>query len=159
MENARIKIIHYSWWIGGIIGIIIGLSRADGRINTYGNMFIGGLMGGIVGGCILGYIIDLIKDSETAEKIAKKIGEFKEEKELIAETKDSLNEYNEAKHRFQFLSKETLIQKYRIYESENISDMQRLALEEELVKRGVLPHSPMHEKLDKMKSLFKDMKE
>jgi len=33
--------------------------------------------------------------------------------------------------------------------------MQRLALEEELVKRGVLKHSPMHEKLEKIKEHFK----
>ena len=87
--------------------------------------------------------------------MTQKIGEIKQEKELIQQTKDSLKDYNDAKQRFQYLSNETLLEKFQKYVSLEVSDMERLALEEELVERGVLTHSPMHEKLDKIIEHFK----
>lgn len=156
MENSKVKLASYTWWICGIIGLLIGLAKADGRINSYEIMAFAGISNGIFWGWLLGFIIDKIKDSSTVETISKKIEEIKEEKEIIKQTKDSLGEYNDAKHRFQFLSEDTLISKFKEYEDANKSDMTRLALEEELVKRGVLSHSPMHEKLEKLKTMFKE---
>lgn len=153
--STKVKVASYSWWICGILGLFIGLAKADGRINGYGVMAFAGVVNGIVWGWLLGFIIDKIKDSSPVQNISQKIEESKQEQELIKQTKQSLNEYNDAKHRFQFLSDETLIEKFKSYVDEDITDMQRLALEEELVKRGLLKHSPMHEKLEKIKEQFK----
>lgn len=153
MDN-KVKVVSYTWWICGIIGLMIGLAKADGRINTYGVMAFAGIVNGVFWGWILGLIIDKIKDSAAVVTITKKIEEIKEEQEVIKQTKESLDEYNDSKHRFQFLSDETLITKYKEYEEQDKSDMIRLALEEELVKRGILSHSPMHEKLEKLRTMF-----
>lgn len=154
MENSKFKIASYTWWIFGIVGLIIGLSKADGRINSYEMMAFAGIANGVFWGWLLGFIIDKIRDSSTVETITKKIEKMKVENEAINQTKQSLDEYHDAKHRFQFLSEDTLIAKYKEYEDANKSDMIRLALEEELVKRGILDHSPMHEKLEKLKTMF-----
>jgi len=153
--SAKVKVASYTWWICGILGLFIGLAKADGRINGYGVMAFAGVVNGIVWGWLLGFIIDKIKDSSPVQNISQKIEESKQEQELIKQTKQSLNVYNDAKHRFQFLSDETLIEKFKSYVGEDVTDMQRLALEEELVKRGLLKHSPMHEKLEKIKEHFK----
>ncbi|HZK06917.1 MAG TPA: hypothetical protein VFC92_01835 [Bacteroidales bacterium] len=155
MGSSKIKIAHYTWWICGIIGLFIGLAQADGRINGYGIMGVAGIVNGVVFGWLIGFIIDKIKEFSPVQNMTQKIGEIKQEKELIQQTKDSLKDYNDAKQRFQYLSNETLLEKFQKYVSLEVSDMERLALEEELVERGVLTHSPMHEKLDKIIEHFK----
>lgn len=149
------KVASYTWWICGILGLFIGLAKADGRINGYGIMAFAGIVNGVFWGWLLGFIIDKIKDSSPVQNISQKIEESKQEQEILKQTRHSLNEYNDAKHRFQYLSDETLIDKFKTFVDEDITDMQRLALEEELVKRGILKHSPMHEKLEKIKEHLK----
>lgn len=153
--KSNVRVANYTWWICGILGLFIGLAKADGRINGYGIMAFAGIANGMFWGWLLGFIIDKIKDSSPVQNISQKIEEVKQEKEIVQQTKNSLNEYNDAKHRFQYLSEETLVEKYKSYVTDDITDMQRLALEEELVKRGKLSHSPMHEKLEKIKEHFK----
>lgn len=87
----------------------------------------------------------------TKEKINNKINEYNTSKTV---NKD-LNTYSESKHNFKYLSDENLLKKYEIFKSSNKFDMERLALEEELVERKLIPYSPMHEKTDKIKSNLK----
>lgn len=155
MESSKVKVAHYTWWICGILGLLIGLAKADGYINGYGIMAFVGIVNGVIWGWLLGFIIDKIKDSTPVQNISQKIEEIKQEKELVQNTKNSINEYNDAKHRFQYLSDETLFEKFQSYVEDDISDVERLALEEELVKRGILTHSPMYEKLEKIKEYLK----
>ena len=79
----------------------------------------------------------------------------KENKTIIENAKSSLAKYNDARHRFQYLSNETLIHKYQTSDIDNCDNMEQLALEEELVKRNILNHSPMHEKMEKINNYFK----
>lgn len=153
MEKARFKFADYTPWFGCIIGLFVGLSKADGYTNKYEIMGAIGVINGIIFGWILGFVIDKIRESSAA--VTNKVNDTQEQQKLVKRAKVSLVEYNEAKHRYQFLSNATLIEKFEDYKTRDVSDMQRLALEEELVKRGVLDYSPMHEKLDKLNTLFK----
>jgi len=155
MEKARSKFADYTPWFGCIIGLFVGLSKADGYTNKYEIMAAIGVINGVVLGLILGLIIDKIRESAAVAAITTKVNDIQEQQELVKRTKASSVEYNEAKHRYQFLSNATLTEKFEEYKTADVSNMQRLALEEELVKRGVLEYSPMHEKLDKLNTLFK----
>jgi len=88
--KSNLKIAQYSWWIGGILGLFIGLAKADGRINGYGMMAFAGVTNGIVWGWLLGFIIDKIKVSTPVQTISQKIEEVKQEKEIFEQTKHSL---------------------------------------------------------------------
>jgi len=159
MDNQdveKVKVAHYSWWICGILGLIIGLSSTDNSTDS-GLMAFVGITNGLFWGWIIGLIIDRIRDSETVKTISVKISDMKDQHSNFQETKSSINEYNDAKNRYQYLSDETLLDKYKIYLVENESDITRLALEEELVKRNLLSHSPMHEKIDKIKNKKSDL--
>ena len=149
-NTDRTKVAHHSWWICGLLGLIIGLSSS----NDKGMMVFIGVSNGLFWGWILGLIIDKVRESTTLKTIEDKIEEFKENQSVVEQTKISLAEYSDAKNRFQYLSNETLTEKFKSYVDQDKSDMTRLALEEELVRRGILDHSPMHEKLDKIKSKF-----
>ena len=147
------KFIKYTWWICGIIAFIIGLSVDP----AYNNLALTSILGGATGagvGALIGGILDEMFSSPTAKKISLKINEKLEEKEAVKISKRSIDEYNDAKNRFQYLSDETLESKLNELRLIQGSEMQQLALEEEMVRRGLLSHSPMHEKLDKIKSHF-----
>lgn len=157
MDKTNQKIAHTTWWVFAIIGIIIGLINSDSSYRDsqpIAYAFIG-LVNGALIGWVFGYIIDLAKNSSTVQNISKKIEEEKENKTIIENAKSSIAKYNDAKHRFQYLSSETLIQKYEVSNIENCDNMEQLALEEELVKRNILNHSPMHEKIEKINEYFK----
>jgi hypothetical protein len=66
-----------------------------------------------------------------------------------------MQEYNEAKSRFKYLSNDVLLNKYKEYQENKLEDMIRLALEEELVERKLITHSPMHNKLDAIMTKMK----
>ena len=153
--KSNVKIASYTWWICGILGLFIGLSEADGRINRYDLMALAGIFNGIIWGWLIGFIIDKIKDSSLVHNISQKIKEVKQDKEIVQQKVNSLEDYNDAKHRFQYLSDDTLVDKYKSYFTNDIIDMERLALEEELVKRGILNYSPSHEKLEKVRKHLK----
>lgn len=157
MEKNNQKIAHTTWWIFSIIGVIIGLINSDSSYRDsqpIAYAFLG-LVNGALIGWFFGYIIDQIKNSSTVQHISKKIEEDKENKTIIENAKSSLAKYNDARHRFQYLSNETLIHKYQTSDIDNCDNMEQLALEEELVKRNVLNHSPMHEKMEKINNYFK----
>lgn len=155
--NTKVKVASFTWWIFSLIGLFIGLANSDAQYVDSQPIVMGfvGIVNGALIGWLFGFIIDKIKDSRAVQNIFQKVEDTKKEKEILIQTNYSLNEYNDAKHRFQFLSDETLIEKYKSYVDVDVSDMQRLALEEELVKRKIIKHSPMHEKIEKVMELLK----
>lgn len=88
------------------------------------------------------------KSKEVAKKIKVKIEQRKENHELNKKIRTDISEYQELKNSFQYFSDNKLLNIYReIQDNKKNSNMEQLALEEELVKRKLITHSPMHEKL------------
>lgn len=88
------------------------------------------------------------KSKEVAEKIRVKIEQKRKEKELDYKIKSDIQYYKESKNSFQYFSDDNLLSIYEEFKSgTKDSNMEQLALEEELVKRKLIDHSPMHEKL------------
>lgn len=159
MENnqKQIKVINYTWWLFMILGIIIGLAKSDSRYiysapSTYALI---GASNGLVFGALIGYLIDQIRKSSVVQKVAKNIEEQKTERELNRNVQNSLNAYKDSVHSFQYLSNQTLLDKFQNEQQDKDDNMVRLALEEEMVKRGLIEYSPTHEKIDKLKDYFK----
>lgn len=82
----------------------------------------------------------------------KEIQEVKRSEREVAKTNAS---YQDAKNRFKYLSDEYLKSKYEEYQTTGEEDVILLAIEEELVERGIINYSPMHEKLDLLKHKYK----
>jgi hypothetical protein len=157
-EQKEVKAISYTWWIAMIIGIIIGLTNSDSRYvdsQPIAEAFKWGLMGALFGS-LLGYIIDQTRKSTVVQNISKTIENQKMDKELRSGVQNSMKNYQNSSHHFQFLSDETLLSKYQKNQSNMLTEMDRLALEEELVKRGLIKFSPTHEKIEKISELFED---
>ena len=145
---------RYLWLIFGIIGALINLSNADSRYQD--SQPIGMALSGFFLGALLGFILSLIIDSISNSKtINEGVAVYKEKKKFKESYIESMGDYNNAKESYQYLSNETLLTKYSNYLKENKSDMIRLALEEELVKRKLIEYSPMHEKMENIKKNFK----
>lgn len=88
------------------------------------------------------------KSKEVTKNIKIKLEEKKQENLLNENIKMSMREYQESKNSFQYFSDSSLLNIYEQSENETKnSNMEQLALEEELVKRKLIDHSPMHEKL------------
>lgn len=140
-----------------IIGIIIGLANSDSR---YGDSqplayaFLGATNGAVLG-ALFGYVIDRIRESTVVKKVAENIENQKAEREINRNVLNSMTNYKDAVHRFQYLSNQTLLEKFQNEETNEVDHMERLALEEEMVKRGLIEFSPMHEQLEKIKDLYK----
>lgn len=87
------------------------------------------------------------KSKEVTRNIKNKLEQKKQEISLNENIKMSMREYQESKNSFQYFSDNRLLNIYE--QSQNgtkNSNMEQLALEEELVKRKLIDHSPMHEK-------------
>lgn len=68
--------------------------------------------------------------------------------------KANMSMYENAKKTFQYFSSEKLVEIYENAKTEDKEDFEILALEEELVRRKILAHSPMHEKLYHIRKFF-----
>jgi len=97
------------------------------------------------------------KSKEIAKNVKVKIEQKKQENVLNESIKSNMREYQEAKNSFQYFSDDRLLNIYAQFQNgTKSSNMEQLALEEELVKRKMIDHSPMHEKLYAInKELFK----
>jgi uncharacterized membrane protein YraQ (UPF0718 family) len=111
---------------------------------------------------IMSIVISLIlagadKSKEVAKNIKVKFEQKKQENELNKSIQSNMKEYQESKNSFQYFSDDRLLNIYNQFENgTKKSNMEQLALEEELVKRNLIDHSPMHEKLYAInKELFK----
>lgn len=157
-NEQKVKAISYTWWIGMIIGAIVGLAYSDSRyIDSQPVMeaFKGGFFGALLG-ALLGYLIDQISNSTGSVNISEKFENKSLEQNLMNETQASLRNYQDSVHHFQFLSDETLISKYENIESRNLTKMEKLAIEEELVRRKLIKFSKSHEKIEKIKEIFEN---
>lgn len=97
------------------------------------------------------------KSKKVAKNIKGKIEQRKQENALNENIKMNMREYHDSKNSFQYFSDSRLLNIYDQFQNGiKNSNMEQLALEEELVKRKLLDHSPMHEKLYAInKELFK----
>ncbi len=96
------------------------------------------------------YIIDyaFTGAKKTKEVIKEKVKERIQDNQTKKHMKYNLHKYNQAKSSFQFFSDDKLISLFEeSSKNQPNEDAEQLALEEELVKRGLIDHSPMHEKL------------
>lgn len=88
------------------------------------------------------------KSKEVTRNIKIKMDQKKQENSLNENIKMSMREYKESKNSFQYFSDNRLLNIYEQFQNgTKNSNMEQLALEEELVKRKLIDHSPMHEKL------------
>ena len=88
------------------------------------------------------------KSKEVTQNIKQKIEKKKQENLLNENIKMNMREYQESRNSYQYFSDINLLNIYEQFENgTKNSNMEQLALEEELVKRKLLSHSPMHEKL------------
>ena len=107
-------------------------------------------------------ILAMIFVINTIDTAPEKIGEFTDEKSKeIAENKKikatlqkDLNQYQNSRNSFRYLSNDKFFEIYHSYLIEEKENLERLALEEELVERKLIAHSPMHEKLYHLKKLI-----
>ncbi|TVZ49852.1 hypothetical protein JM82_0291 [Olleya sp. Hel_I_94] len=111
---------------------------------------------------VMSVVITLIstgvdKSKEIAKNVKTKIEQKKQENVLNENIKMSIREYQDSKNSFQYFSDNRLLNIYDQFQSGlKKSNMEQLALEEELVKRKLINHSPMHEKLYAInKDIFK----
>lgn len=111
---------------------------------------------------VISVVITLIstgvdKSKEIAKNVKTKIEQKKQENVLNENIKMSIREYQDYKNSFQYFSDNRLLKIYDQFQSGlKKSNMEQLALEEELVKRKLINHSPMHEKLYAInKDIFK----
>ncbi|MBU2905106.1 hypothetical protein KO529_09950 [Arenibacter algicola] len=97
------------------------------------------------------------KSKEITKNLKVKIEQNKQENILNESIQNNMREYQESKNSFQYFSDDGLLNIYEQYQNgTKSSNMEQLALEEELVKRKIIDHSPMHEKLYAInKELFK----
>jgi hypothetical protein len=102
--------------------------------------------GGIVY-AIVSSIYSSVSKSKIAKDIQQKLADSNEQKEIRREVNNDIRKYQEAKNSFKYLSNSSLISIYKDYLNKGIENMERLALEEVMVEKGILENSPMHEKL------------
>jgi len=77
-----------------------------------------------------------------------------ETKVIENKTHSNVIENYETKNSIKYLSNQTLLGKYSYFKDNEIENIERMAVEEELVERGLIDFSPMHEKLNKLKEGF-----
>ncbi len=144
-----------------VIGIIV-FAFIAGVIGDSGADF-GALTVFIILGLFLGilmlsfFVTDKAVDGANKAKdvIVEKVSEKIVINQIRKLTNLELKKYNEARRSFQFFSSEVLITLFTANMQNDICpDIEQLALEEEMVKRGLLDHSPMHEKLYRLKKEF-----
>jgi hypothetical protein len=98
--------------------------------------------------------LSLFIESETGEKIEIEIRNKKELEIMTKKVQYDIAKYQNAKNSFKYFSNEKLASIYKELEEKGIEDMERLALEEIMVEKGLLTHSKMHEKLHMKKKHF-----
>lgn len=135
--------------IVGIVLVIIGLTIGESVPEKTMGFFIisllsvAGFILVLVGGIgMLGIFKNIAKEKIVESRVKNEVKEeLNYQNQLISKNERI---YNDAKQKFQFLSDEILLNEYNHGEEE---DIVRLALEEELVTRKLIKHSPLHEKL------------
>lgn len=141
--KQEIKIIISA--IGAVLFGVIGNATSSGA-KTSGH-YMGVVMVSIIVFFVIKWLLGKINDSEYVKEI-------QDQKELNRKVKNDLENYQETKNSFKYFSNERLLVLYKQFQSDGSENLERLALEEELVERGLIENSPMHEKMYLLKKKF-----
>ncbi len=137
--------VFVSLLIAVLFGIIANATSSGVKTNGH---YSGIVMVAILVFFIVLWLLGKVESSGSLEEV-------REEKTIVKKIKSDLDEYHELKKSFKYFSEESLLNLHDNLKSENIENLERLALEEELVERGLIKSSPMHEKLYHLKKHFK----
>jgi hypothetical protein len=125
-----------------IFGVIANVNSSGAKTSGH---YMGLVMVSIIVFFVINWLLGKINDTEY-------IKEIQDQKELRSKVENDLNNYQELKNSFNYFSDERLLAIYKKFQLEHIENLERLALEEELVKRRLIKNSPMHEKLYSIKN-------
>jgi hypothetical protein len=142
--------------ISGIVSVIILIILIQIEPLNNGDFFeiLGVLVIFTISFFIVRFLLSLFIESETGEKIEIEIRNKKELEIMTKKVQYDIAKYQNAKNSFKYFSNEKLASIYKELEEKGIEDMERLALEEIMVEKGLLTHSKMHEKLHMIKKHF-----
>jgi hypothetical protein len=154
IKNSRLTVILF---VSGLSFLSIGLAlRNHLPENTDRHIFIRaitivgvvmGALGGIQG--LMRFFYHPGKGKNTSET------KQKEEKEAQKKVKEqlfkSMSRYDDAQQSFRYLSDDTLLLIYDSLMQKKLKDLEHLALEKELMNRGLIKNSPMNDKLYSLK--------
>lgn len=145
--------MKYIWLFCVFIGGIVGFNKINSA-NPAEVMVPMGLFGGLIFGGIIQAIVNSLSQTETARDLSNLYAKKQEEIEIKKDVKKEEGKYQDAKNSFKYLSDGRLEEKYKYFKAQNRKDIVLLALEEEMVNRGLLDYSPAHEKLDSIRDVF-----
>lgn len=94
------------------------------------------------------------KFTEKSTEVISNIEKKKKQSEVNIQIGKDVNDYQSYKHSYGLCSNEFLKSNYNNLNENHVENMEMLAIEEEMVKRGFLNYSPMHEKLLAIKKQF-----
>jgi len=123
------------------------------KTNGFGE-YAGMTIGFLIIGFLTFWLIGKFEGSEKGRKLQRVIEDKRELEMLNKKVHDDLLKYNEYQTSFKYFSNEKLSEIYENSTNKDMTQFELLALEEELVSRGLIDHSPMHEKLYLMKKKF-----
>lgn len=112
-----------------ILGLIVFLLSAWGISSLFNNLF--------------DYILKSIKGG--VETVKEHNENKRQIEEYLSEMRRSERQYISAKNSYKYFSDDKIREQLELSES-NFNPVERLALEETAVERGIIDHSPIHEK-------------
>ncbi|WP_417198149.1 hypothetical protein [Bizionia sp.] len=120
----------------GFLGVVVGLGLIVGLTFLFYNIF-----------------DNLFKNAKKGVETAKIKSEIrKENQRLTQELHINEQKYQSAKNSYRYFSDEKIAELLKV--EDNTNPFERLALEETGVERGIIDHSPMHEKLNNIQKHF-----
>ena len=136
-----------------IIAIVLMLIAEPPRKFSFSTI-LGMLVFGSVCYGVAFFLVGLFYSTKKGEDLINSRQEKKEIEEIKNQTRQNIITHKEAKSSFSYFSDERLLNLYDISIKSGKEDMERLALEEVLVERKLISHSPMHEKMHLLKQKF-----
>lgn len=115
--------------LDNILGIFIFILLAWGISSLFNNLF--------------DYILKSVKNG--VETVKEHNQNKTETEEYLSEMRRSERQYISAKNSYRYFSDDKIREQLELSES-SFNPVERLALEETAVERGIIDHSPMHEK-------------
>lgn len=146
------------YFVGAIVFILliwIGSSIID--FTDSGDSTVVGIIAIIVFACVFP-MIALSLGVFANKKVADYKEHLSEQKDLNATVqgvKEELSSYETYKYSFKLCSNQFLVDSYKEFKKNQVESMEVLAIEEEMVNRALLDHSPMHQKLILIKRQIK----
>jgi len=133
--------------------IQVGLKAVEeGEIGVFFVVLISAAVWGVIVYAIVSRLYSAVHESKFADIIRQKQVEEQQKQELLRISNTNTEKHQVARNTFKYLSDTKLTSIYEDYLDKEEENMERLALEEILVERGIIENSPMHEKLFLMKN-------